>query len=154
MYRVYFNWWRFEFHRHTYIKIYNHLNQNLNLVFAVVVLVFVRQGRELAAYHPTCLKVGDKTWQRSTQDDWKLRTGLTACHPRCLKVNDKILHCTILYNPRWLKVKEKACQHSIKHVWKLRTESYTVTSKMLDNIKHVWNLRTRPDTVASKVFED
>ena len=116
-----------------WLKEKKHLNQNFSFVFTVLVLVFVRQGRELAVYQPTCLKVGDKTWQRSTQDDWKLRTGLTACHPRWLKVKDKILHRTIMYNPRWLKVKDKNFQHSIKHVWKSSTKSNTVTSKMLES---------------------
>ena len=76
--KVYSNWWRFEFHRHTYIKSYkpgpaeaDHdrlvvgkislLTRVRLLFFVVAVFVFVRQGRELAVYHPTCLKVGDKT---------------------------------------------------------------------------------------------
>ena len=32
-----------------------------NLVVMVLSLVLVRQGQELTAYHPTCLRVRDKT---------------------------------------------------------------------------------------------
>ena len=34
---------------------------SLVLVLVLLVLVLVRQGQELTAYHPTCLRVRDKT---------------------------------------------------------------------------------------------
>ena len=67
----------------------------------VLVLVLVRQGQELTAYHPTCLRVRDKTnriLERSIRHVWRLRT--------------------------------RSCFVATK-IGKSRTKSYTVASQMI-----------------------
>ena len=64
----------------------------------VLVLVLVRQGQEITAYHPTCLRVRDKTdriLERSIQHARRLRTRSYFVATKICKLRTKCLHGSI-----------------------------------------------------------
>ena len=78
MKRVKCNWWRLEFHRHTYIKSYNRLVEGKISILTRVLILFL-----LLRF--LCLEGKDENLQRIIQHVWRLGTRPDSVAPKMIE---------------------------------------------------------------------